>query len=284
MCRMALYLGPEITLGSLLTEPDHSIVKQSVEAREREEPLNGDGFGVAWYDPELEQPALFKDVRPAWSNRNLIELGRVVRTSALMAHVRAATPPLPVHELNCHPFRWGRLSFMHNGAIGGFTQLKRALQAKLSDEAYRWIQGSTDSEHLFALAIDEYQRHEPGTLAALEASLLAAIRQAEELREAAGIESPSWFNLVICDGERAVATRAIFGNREGVKPESLYYHVGRRYVCEEGVCRMVPVEDAGAVLVASEPLSADPGWQEVPAGHLIAIAADRSLEVRPLAL
>ena len=167
---------------------------------------------------------------------------------------------------------------------GAGSPVEVNLQAKLSDEAYRWIQGSTDSEHLFALAIDEYQRHEPGTLAALEASLLAAIRQAEELREAAGIESPSWFNLVICDGERAVATRAIFGNREGVKPESLYYHVGRRYVCEEGVCRMVPVEDAGAVLVASEPLSADPGWQEVPAGHLIAIAADRSLEVRPLAL
>jgi len=281
MCRMALYLGPEITLGSLLTEPDHSIVKQSVEAREREEPLNGDGFGVAWYDPQLDRPALFKDVRPAWSNRNLIELGRVVRTNALMAHVRAATPPLPVHELNCHPFRWGKLSFMHNGAIGGFTQLKRALQAKLSDEAYSWVQGSTDSEHLFALAIDEYQRHEPDTLAALEAALLAAIRQAEELRRAAGIERPSWFNLVACDGERAVATRVIYG---GDRPESLYYHMGRRYVCDDGVCRMVPVEDAGAVLVASEPLSADPGWQEVPAGHLVAIEADRSLEVKPLAL
>jgi len=278
---MALYLGPEITLGSLLTEPDHSIVKQSVEAREREEPLNGDGFGVAWYDPQLDRPALFKDVRPAWSNRNLIELGRVVRTNALMAHVRAATPPLPVHELNCHPFRWGKLSFMHNGAIGGFTQLKRALQAKLSDEAYSWVQGSTDSEHLFALAIDEYQRHEPDTLAALEAALLAAIRQAEELRRAAGIERPSWFNLVACDGERAVATRVIYG---GDRPESLYYHMGRRYVCDDGVCRMVPVEDAGAVLVASEPLSADPGWQEVPAGHLVAIEADRSLEVKPLAL
>lgn len=281
MCRMALYLGPEITLGSLLTEPDHSIVKQSVEAREREEPLNGDGFGVAWYDPQLDRPALFKDVRPAWSNRNLIELGRVVRTSALMAHVRAATPPLPVHELNCHPFRWGNLSFMHNGAIGGFTQLKRALQAKLSDEAYSWVQGSTDSEHLFALAIDEYQRHEPGTLAALEAALLAAIRQAEELRQAAGIERPSWFNLVACDGERAVATRVIYG---GDHPESLYYHMGRRYICEDGVCRMVPVEDVGAVLVASEPLSADPGWQEVPAGHLIAIEADRSLTVKPLVI
>jgi len=134
---------------------------------------------------------------------------------------------------------------------------------------------------LFALAIDEYQRHEPDTLAALEAALLAAIRQAEELRRAAGIERPSWFNLVACDGERAVATRVIYG---GDRPESLYYHMGRRYVCDDGVCRMVPVEDAGAVLVASEPLSADPGWQEVPAGHLVAIEADRSLEVKPLAL
>jgi predicted glutamine amidotransferase len=48
MCRFTLYMGPPIRLSSLLIEPDHSLIRQSVESREREEPLNGDGFGVGW--------------------------------------------------------------------------------------------------------------------------------------------------------------------------------------------------------------------------------------------
>ena len=64
MCRFALYLGPPITLGSLVTEPAHSIIHQSFESRERE-PLNGDGFGVAWYVRELSpRPATFRAISP----------------------------------------------------------------------------------------------------------------------------------------------------------------------------------------------------------------------------
>jgi len=75
MCRFVLYLGPEITVSSLVTEPEHSIIHQSYMSREREEPLNGDGFGLAWYAPHLTtHPALFKDISPAWNNDNLREM------------------------------------------------------------------------------------------------------------------------------------------------------------------------------------------------------------------
>jgi len=46
MCRFAAYLGPEIFISSLVTEPHHSIIHQSYHAKERIEPLNGDGFGI----------------------------------------------------------------------------------------------------------------------------------------------------------------------------------------------------------------------------------------------
>ena len=72
-----------------------------------------------------------------------------------MAHVRAATQQLAVSELNCHPFVVDRWSFMHNGDIGGFGKIRRALLAQLSDERFDAIHGSTDSEHFFAVLLDE---------------------------------------------------------------------------------------------------------------------------------
>ena len=68
MCRLLAYKGPPVILDDLLYEPEHSIIKQSYDAREMEEPLNGDGFGVGWYAPRLSKnPAVFTSVRPAWN-------------------------------------------------------------------------------------------------------------------------------------------------------------------------------------------------------------------------
>lgn len=104
MCRWAMYLGPEIPLSWLLTDPEHSIIHQSYRAELREEPLNGDGFGVAWYAPGLAEPAVFRSIQPAWNNTNLIDLARVTTSGTILAHVRAASPGLGVQEANCTHF------------------------------------------------------------------------------------------------------------------------------------------------------------------------------------
>lgn len=161
MCRFALYLGSPILVRSLITDPTHSIIHQSFHSRERKEPLNGDGFGMAWFMPEFTpEPAIFKDVQPAWNNSNLLHLARVTRSSCLLAHVRAASPGLPVSYLNCHPFARGPFAFMHNGSVGGFREMVRELRSGLSDVAYDQIQGSTDSEHVFALFSDYFESAE----------------------------------------------------------------------------------------------------------------------------
>ncbi|HEU4420371.1 MAG TPA: class II glutamine amidotransferase, partial [Planctomycetota bacterium] len=75
MCRFTMYLGPTIRLSSLVVEPRHSIIDQSFHSKGQEEPLNGDGFGIAWYVPDVDsEPALFRSVTPAWNNTNLLEL------------------------------------------------------------------------------------------------------------------------------------------------------------------------------------------------------------------
>jgi len=281
MCRFAFYLGPALTLDSLTTEPVHSIIKQSYHSKERVEPLNGDGFGVAWYVPEISPaPAVFRSITPAWNNRNLVHLARVTRSGCILAHVRAASPGLAVTETNCHPFVHGRFAFMHNGLIASFARVKRRLSASLSDESFAVIEGSTDSELLFALFLDRMRSATAADPAdAMADAVDATIATTVEALRDAGVEEASYFNIVVADGTSGVASRVTTGFPDGAA--SLYWHEGKRYVCEEGFCRMVaPDTPGGAILVCSEPLSADAGWEKVPPNHLVVVRADRSIGIR----
>ncbi len=279
MCRFALYLGEEITLSSLLTEPTHSILHQSYHSKEREEPLNGDGFGVAWYPEDFDEPALLKEVHPAWNSLNLRNVARVTRSRAVMAHIRAASPGLPVTQLNCHPFSFGPLSFMHNGTVGGFLDIKQRLVSELRSETYLRLDGSTDSEHLFALIKEAWLDAEgEAPLARLAAAMRRGVTRVEELRADAGVIRSSQLNLALCDGKRAVVCRYV--SQQDDPGNTLYVHTGQRYVCEDGLCRMLaPEEGAGAVIVASEPLSGDDGWEPVPMQHLVLVEDDLAVTV-----
>jgi glutamine amidotransferase len=99
--------------------------------------------------------------------------------------------------------------------------------------------------------------------------------------EEAGISEPSYLNLAVTDGRRAAASRFTTGAPSGAA--SLYVHEGKRYVCEDGVCHMVsPDVGQGAVLVCSEPLSEDAGWDKVPPNHLVLLREGRSVSLSDL--
>ena len=151
MCRLAAYLGAEIALENIIVRPKHSLLVQSQDAREAKLAVNGDGFGVAWYS-DLAGPGLYKDVLPAWSDSNLPSLCRHIRSRLFLAHVRASTFGSVSRE-NCHPFSYGRWSFMHNGGVGGFNFMRRDLENLLSDRYYDARRGNTDSELLFYLML-----------------------------------------------------------------------------------------------------------------------------------
>lgn len=307
MCRFVLYLGVPMTIASLVTEPSNSIINQSVHSREADEPLNGDGFGVAWYVPEIShKPAVFRSVSPAWSNMNLLEMARVTRSGCILAHVRAATRGIPVTELNCHPFSAGPYAFMHNGDVARFGAIRREVLRGLSDDAFHAVKGSTDSEHLFGLFLDRVAAAggTPGAATAgvamghpreqadrMALALQQTVAHITRLSGAAvggvrrdeapeGEDDHCYLNIAVSDGAHAVACR--YTSAPG-DPSSLYIHTGRRYVCEGGLCRMVsPEKGHGAVIVSSEPLSDDPGWQKLPRNHMVVVHADRTCDVRPL--
>jgi len=268
MCRFTCYLGPRLPLKSFLFDSEHGLVQQSVHAREREEPLNGDGFGIGWYAREMSpEPAVFRSITPAWNNRNLVSLGRVVESDCVVAHVRAATNASGVNESNCHPFRWGRYLFAHNGDLAGYRLLRRELLDSVSDAAFDNVYGSTDSEHLFALVIDELERaREPDGAQRMSAALNRALWRAVDLAERAAPGEPSYLNFVLADGDHAVAARFSTDGVHG--PESLYFYHGRSPLPALGRTH-ADVLTAPATFVSSERLSGDPCWQEVPAGHLV---------------
>ncbi|HLE85952.1 MAG TPA: class II glutamine amidotransferase [Thermoanaerobaculia bacterium] len=287
MCRFVAYLGPPVLLSSLTTDPANSIIHQSFHSHEREEPLNGDGFGLAWYVPETRrEAALFRSVSPAWSNMNLLHLARVTRSGCIFAHVRAATPGLPVTETNTHPFSWGELAFMHNGELGCFQAIRRRLLDGLSEPAFDLIQGTTDSEHLFAAIVDRLLRagrdSTGSPVEALGEALSGAVEDALELGREMGAEEPSYLNLALTDGRRLAACR--FTDGELADSPSLYVHQGQAFTCEDGRCRFFEPDDRGhAVLVASEPLTDDPEWSVVEPNTLLLVTEDRAVTRRPMA-
>ena len=145
------YSGDPILAEDLLFRPVHSIIDQSLHSRMGATTTNGDGFGIGWYS-EGAEPAVFKSIDPAWNDMNLREIAGRIRTPLLFAHIRASTGT-PVQRSNCHPFRHGQWLWMHNGAIRGFHEIKRDLLMAVDPVLYPDIEGSTDSETLFFLAL-----------------------------------------------------------------------------------------------------------------------------------
>lgn len=175
MCRWAAYVGKPIYLEDIVSRPGHSLVRQSHGAMRCHTPVNADGFGIAWYG-DREQPGLYRDVMPAWSDPNLHSLTATVRSHLFMAHVRASTGTSTSRN-NCHPFTVGRWSFMHNGQFGGYNDWRRCADALIPDELYPQRKGATDSEAFFLCALGEGLDNDPlGAMARATARFEALAR------------------------------------------------------------------------------------------------------------
>ncbi len=284
MCRFLVYKGRDMLLSDLLTRSEQSLIRQSFKAREREEPLNGDGYGVGWYNPEIDPtPCVFTSIRPAWGDRNLHRLAEKIHSTCVFAHVRAATYGLSVSELNCHPFEYDRFLWMHNGAVANFANLKRRLRASLSDEAYNFIEGTTDSEHIFALFLDQIlDKLDDYTADDLADAVRATIAHLNRWTAETGAQVPSRYNFAMTDGQTIIATRYI--SDPELPPHSLYVSAGDAFENVEGQYRMRPTQrQPRAVIIASEPLTDERSdWTEVRRNHLVLVTPELHLRMVPL--
>ncbi|MEV4679960.1 class II glutamine amidotransferase [Streptomyces kurssanovii] len=255
MCRWIAYTGTPVFLSRVLFEPEHSLIDQSLHSRMGVETTNGDGFGVGWYTQDTTTPAVLRDVGPAWNNRNLQEVAHHVRSGLFFGHIRASTGTA-VQQTNCHPFRHGRWMWMHNGMISGFHRFRRDLVLTVDPALYPDIEGSTDSELMFFLALTFGLAEDPPGAVARMAGLI------EKTGHAHDVPYPLQMTIAVADGERVWAFRY---SSEG-RSRSLYYSTKvdalRALHPETSFLRDISDETR---LVVSEPLGALPGaWNEVP--------------------
>lgn len=263
MCRWIAYAGAPVYLEELLIKPKHSLIEQSLSARKGATTTNGDGFGVGWYGTGAE-PGLYKGIQPAWSDENLLNLASQIKSPMFMAHVRATTGT-PVQRTNCHPFRYGRWLFQHNGVIREFSRVKRDLVLAISPELFSEISGSTDSEIMFFLALTFGLDSDP--IAGVE----RMVGFVEEVGRTHGVADPLQMTLAILDGRKLYAFRY---SSEGVS-RTLFYNASIATLRQHFPGVEAFSDDARAVV--SEPLGAiehaDRIWVEVPERSALVVAA-----------
>jgi len=254
VCRWLAYSGSPVLLEELLYKPKHSLIVQSLHSQLGAEETNGDGFGVGWYGAQ-ETPAVFHSMEPAWNDRNLREMSGHISSGVVFAHIRASTGS-PVQQTNCHPFRHGRWLWMHNGLIHDFNKVKRDLVLEVDPANYHEIEGTTDSEVFFHLALTY----------GLESDPPAAVERAVGLIEATGkrhgVSHPIQMTVATTNGDSIWAFRY---SSEG-KSRSLFYSTDVRTLRAQHPDNPVlhEVSDESR-LVVSEPLGDLAGaWNEVP--------------------
>ncbi|MFE7094559.1 ergothioneine biosynthesis protein EgtC [Streptomyces erythrochromogenes] len=241
MCRHIAYVGPPVALGRLLSEPGHSLVRQSWEPRRQKNgTVNADGFGVGWYAEGDPVPARYRRAGPIWGDLTFTDLARVVRSGAVLAAVRDATLAGADGEAAAAPFTDGPWLFSHNGAVRDWPAAAAPLAAALPPEELLQLAARTDSALVWALV----RRR-------LRAGDDLGTALAEPVRELSSAAPGSRLNLLLTDGAAIAATA--WG-------DSLWY---------------LADPAGGRTVVASEPYDDDTRWCEVPDRTLLTATRSR---------
>lgn len=229
--------------------------------------MHGDGWGLGHY--EERTPHLARQPTAASAGDDFRWASATAFTTNAVAHVRHATVGRRSVD-NTHPFQVDRWLLAHNGTLAAFASIKPRLLAAMSREIRARPRGDTDSEHVFHYILSCLQRapEQPLTAAVRRAvtDVIAWSRDADPRAEIA-------LNLVLTDGRRSVVQRlgrTLWSVQRG--------HVHPCQVCGGAIHLQEPErEDYRAVAFASEPITTDENWAEVPDATLHAV--DEQLRV-----
>lgn len=254
MCRLTAYLGPETSLEHIIFDTKHSLEKQSWQPRElREAKLNADGFGLGWFNDNGEI-ARYRQTLPIWADPNLRSITQSLHRPLWLCYIRSATPGLGTSLENTQPFCAQNWQYFHNGYINNFHQDIRArIRHLLPHEMESIIQGSTDSEYLFALILHNFQQSN---------DMIKAIHDSfKQLEEWLGNER-ALLNVMLSDGIQVIAScHALNG-----ECPSLYYG--------KDIDEFPPHSQ----LIVSEKLNDDSHWKAIAAHQIIRLRPDVAAE------
>lgn len=254
-----------------------------------------DGWGIGYF---LGQEAyVHKSQAGAADDGQFQRISERLRSHTFLVHVRHATVG-SICPFNSHPFRHGAWMFAHNGSLWSFEQHQPFLLANTDDDFRDLIFGSTDSEHLFYYILTALRRagiSEDGrgpvdvsvAADAIRAALVPLFTRAAQL----GLEPPK-ANFILTNGDILLAQRA------GME----LYLASQKSSCvdfdvcgePEKVCMGSPMPSLPAMsqrrgrgracnhlIVASEPLSGEDIWEEIPDGWMLSLDSQMRIELHP---
>jgi glutamine amidotransferase len=260
MCRLfALHAGErDVAADFWLLDAPSSIARQS----ER----NAHGYGMAALTAN-QGMILIRNPVQASADPAYQHVARRLDASEMLVHLRYASIGV-VSLVNTHPFSQDGRLFAHNGVLGDLDRIESRLGPNRA-----MVMGDTDSERLFAL-ITLAIREAGGDV---RAGITAAVREV-----AAEYELYS-LNFVLGEMGHIWAFRY---------PEHNPLHLHRRR--KGGPTGTAPLDEAdgagtlrlhsddGAVaplvVIASERISDEPGWEEIQPGELVHVGRDLGVD------
>jgi glutamine amidotransferase len=306
MCRVLSYLGKPILVEKLLYEPDNSFIKQSYNPKLMPNLLNLAGFGLVAWDPASYNPAtpfIYKTPQLPFYDQNLRNLTQKITPNCILAHVRGVTynEKQVVSKENVHPFLFPDVNIVlaHNGILADFANMKYDLLDYIPTQYSTCIQGTTDSEWIYALFISQLMALNSTTYTSnlLIKAVTNTLKILKDVRYKHQIQQHSPANLFITDGQFVLATRFVFDfgnfvensqhiNNPHTIYHSLWYTYGESYEFHENHYQMASSEKKSSIIIASEPLTTNTTtWIEVPQSSIIAAhieASEIKILIEPL--
>lgn len=268
---------------TLLFDTDNSLVSQTHSPRMMNMVLNLAGFGMNAWDPNSlrpEDPFTYRATALPMFDRNVRLIASKLAPTCVVAHVRGASYSEEgvVADTNLHPFHFpgARVTLAHNGHLREFARMRYSLLEHVEPALAQRIQGTTDSEWIYALILS--QLNDPYGLPQIHEladATVNALRILRRIRANHGIDTSSPVNLCASTGRAVVATRFSFDygwyppDNEMLEIDlpfvSLWYTIGGQYAVDDGEWRMTAGDPPRSVIIASEPLTTDAStWLEVP--------------------
>jgi glutamine amidotransferase len=228
--------------------------------------MNADGYGLAALTAGRGM-VLIRNPVQASEDPAYRHIARRLDASEILVHLRYASTG-GVSLVNTHPFSQDGRLFAHNGVVGDLDRIEARLGSNRA-----MVMGDTDSERFFALI----------TLAIREArgDVRAGITQA--MREIVAEYELYSVNFVLAEIGHIWALRY---------PEHNPLHLHRRR--PGGPTGAAPLDEADAagtlrlysddaavaplVVIASERISDEPGWEEIPPGELVHVGPDLEVD------
>ena len=284
MCRLLGYLGDDLQVSTLLIDSDSSLTRQATDSSVQNF-MNVAGTGFkAWENGSMNEnePYTYKSTELPMYDRTLMGLSKKVKANCMIGHIRATVygELSLVNTTNVHPFQFPgvKTALAHNGGLADFPKMKFALASKCKPEIANKVEGTTDSEWIYALFLsmlrDPYADH---TSEELAEAASRTIQQIKIIRNQFNIDTHSVINLIISNGKCMIATCFTydFGCYGGVvspavlspQMHSLWYTAGDKFGEYDGQWAMYDEDGDGAstsIILASEPLTRnDSTWFEI---------------------